>query len=97
MRSTKNKQVSTRARVSDLIKATAGRGAHNRAALTNEPAARADLELIIAHNDSAGAAKVTADEAIKLLRESYGWTGNSKDALNAFCRRALGRTSFGKK
>ncbi len=56
------------------------------------------LRELIAHNDSisrSDSSRVSADAATKMLRDHFGWSGNSRCALNSLCRRLFGRTSWG--
>lgn len=56
------------------------------------------LRQLCTHNDSisrSGPGRVSADEAITMLRSHYSWSSNSRTALNTVCRKALGRRSYG--
>lgn len=55
------------------------------------------LQKLIKYNDAAeGPTKrVGSQSAIDMLQTHYGWKGTSISALNALCRRAFGRKSWG--
>jgi hypothetical protein len=57
------------------------------------------LRVVLDHNDtqSGPTKKVGSQAAIDMLRDHYGWCGQSVVGLNAVCRRAFGRKSWGTK
>lgn len=60
---------------------------------------RGALETLFAYNDACSACsqRVSADAAIRMLREQYGWARAGRGALDALCREAFGRKSYGTK
>lgn len=55
------------------------------------------LRKLIEYNDAnpSPRTRVSATAAVKMLRDHYGWTGGSIQALNSLCARTFGRKSWG--
>lgn len=57
----------------------------------------AELRALVEYNDTVPCpARVSADDALEMLR-GYGWARASRGALDALCKRAFGRKSYGTK
>lgn len=66
----------------------------SRASWANIPEAAAEeLRQIVAHNDTNPSTRITAEAAIKRMRERWGWQ-TTHSTLIRYCRRVLGRDSW---
>jgi hypothetical protein len=90
---------STDARTADPAAALIAGAKHGTALGAPSDEGLKALRTILDHNDSQNAPtkRVGSQAAIDMLQAHYGWKGASISALNALCRRAFGRKSWGSK
>lgn len=89
------RSVSVKPRSAADLLAALGDGA--RTPMPSNDACEQLLELCSANDvrGASGPGRLSREDAIKWLRDDYGWIGRGRDALDSVCRR-LGRKSYAK-